>query len=42
MVGKKNFKKSNWLIACAGILFVSYIDWFVSVGYVCTEVIYDN
>ncbi|XP_066931641.1 two pore channel protein 2-like [Clytia hemisphaerica] len=37
MVGKKTFKKSNWMIACAVVLFISYIDWLVSLGYVCEE-----
>lgn len=38
MVGYKTFRKSNWLVACAVILVISYMDWLVSIGYVCQEV----
>lgn len=38
MVGKRTFLKSNWLLACAGVLLISYVDWLVSIGFVCREV----
>ena len=38
MVGYKQAKRTNWLIATFVVLVFSYVDWLVSVGCYCDEV----
>jgi len=37
MVGYKQAKKTNWLMASFVVLIISYLDWCVTLGYVCNE-----
>ena len=38
MVGRKQAKRSKWLMAYVVVLIISYLDWMVSTGFVCKEV----